>query len=143
MASTPKIVPSDSTRTYCSAGVLFIALISSSPAMSARRTSPSSTLRMTELTGTHARRSSGVASSAVSLTTPVSRSSPACTMIAPAPVSCARRTASEIGSSSGTAITRLASGRAFSAGSRRRMRALRIEWVAPDHRNHAMTAAHR
>ena len=45
---------------------------------------PSSRVRATELTGTQARRSSGVASSAASLTMPLSRSSPAWTTIAPA-----------------------------------------------------------
>ena len=40
---------------------------------------PASIDRATELTGTHARRSSGVASRAVSLTMPLSRSSPTCT----------------------------------------------------------------
>ena len=99
--------------------------------------------RATELTGTQARRSSGVASRAASLTMPLRRSSPAWTTIAPAPLSCARRTASATGSSSGTAITRRASGRALRAGSRRRTRALTIEAVAPDHRNAAMTTAIR
>ena len=98
-------------------------------------------VRDTELTGTQARRSSGVASRAASLTTPLSRSSPAWTTIAPAPPSWARRTASAIGSSSGTAMTRRASGRALSAGSRRRTRALTIEAVAPDHRNAAIMTA--
>ena len=137
------MVPSVSTRTYSSAGVLDMARIRSSPAMSAPSTMPSSMVRETELTGTQARRSSGVASSAVSLTTPLSRSSPAWMTIAPAPTSWARRTASVIGISSGTAITRRARGRAFRAGSRRRTRALTIEAVAPVHRNEAMITAIR
>ena len=65
------------------------------------------------------------------------------TTIAPAPLSCARRTASETGRSAGTAMTRRSMGRALSSGSRRRIFALTMEAVAPDHRNEAMTTASR
>src|SRR6185436_10227858 len=56
---------------------------------------PSSTLRATWLTASQGRRSAGTASSAISLTMPVTRPSPVWVAIPPAAASCARRTASD------------------------------------------------
>ncbi len=90
-------------------------------------------------TGTHGRRSSGVARSASSLTTPTGLPAVVTVTMPPASASRARRTASASGRSPGTASVRRARSRATSAGSLRRTRAEVIAAEAPDQRNAATT----
>ena len=96
-----------------------IARTRSSPVIVGRQREPvARSPRATVETATQGRRSSGVASSAASLTTPTGRPLPVTVTMLPACGLRARRTASASGRSSGTARVRRARSRATRCGSR-------------------------